>query len=113
MNCAGVDQRPKPVKDTDEAEFDLIFAVNVRSVFLLIRQALPHLARSDEAVIINVASNINVRPRPGYAAYTASKGAVAALTRSLALELAPRNIRVVALCPAASDTPMLVEFMGV
>ena len=112
VNCAGVGQRPKPIEDTDEAEFDLIFAVNVRSVFLLIRAALPYLAQSSEPVIVNIASNISIRPRPRYAAYTASKGAVASLTRSLALELAPRNIRVVALCPAASDTPMLVEFMG-
>lgn len=112
VNCAGVGQRPKPVEETGEAEFDAIFSVNVRSVFFLIRAALPHLTRSDEAVIVNIASNMAVRPRPGYAAYTASKGAVAALTRSVALELAPRNIRVVALCPAASDTPMLVEFMG-
>ena len=112
VNCAGMGQRPKPVEETGDAEFDLIFATNVRSVFMLIREFLPHLARSTEAVILNIASNITVRPRPGYAAYTASKGAVAALTRSLALELAPRNIRVLALCPAASDTPMLVEFMG-
>ena len=112
VNCAGTGQRPKPVEETVDAEFDLIFATNVRSVFVLIRAFLPHLASSKEAVILNIASNITVRPRPGYAAYTASKGAVAALTRSLALELAPRNIRVLALCPAASDTPMLVEFMG-
>ena len=112
VNCAGVGQRPKPIEETGEAEFDRIFSINVRSVFLTIRAALPHLAQSQEPVIVNIASNISIRPRPGYAAYTASKGAVATLTRSLALELAPRNIRVVALCPAASDTPMLVEFMG-
>ena len=112
VNCAGIGQHPKPIEETGEAEFDAIFSVNVRSVFFLTRAALPHLARSDEPVVINIASNIAVRPRPGYAAYTASKGAVAALTRSLALELAPRNIRVVALSPAASDTPMLIEFMG-
>ena len=112
VNCAGVGQRPKPIEETGDDEFDRIFSVNVRSVFLIIRAVLPHLARSHDPVILNIASNIAVRPRPGYAAYTASKGAVASLTRSLALELAPRNIRVVALCPAASDTPMLVEFMG-
>ena len=112
VNCAGVGQHPKPIEKTDEAEFDRIFSVNVRSVFFMIRAALPHLAEASEPVIVNIASNIAIRPRPGYAAYTASKGAVASLTRSLALELAPRNIRVVALCPAASDTPMLVEFMG-
>ncbi len=112
VNCAGVGQRPKPIEETADAEFDRIFAVNVRSLFRLTRAMLPYLVRSDKAVVVNIASNITVRPRPGYAAYTASKGAVAALTRSLALELAPRGIRVVALCPAASDTPMLVEFMG-
>ena len=112
VNCAGVGQRPKPIEETGDAEFDHIFAVNVRGVFLMTRAALPYLARSHAAVIVNIASNISIRPRPGYAAYAASKGAVATLTRSLALELAPRNIRVVALCPAASDTPMLVEFMG-
>lgn len=112
VNCAGTGRRPKPVEETGDAEFDLIFATNVRSVFMLIRAFLPHLASSEEAMILNIASNIVVRPRPGYAAYTANKGAVAALTRSLAHELAPRNIRVPALCPAASDTPMLVEFMG-
>lgn len=112
VNCAGVGQRPKPIEETGDSEFDRIFSVNVRGVFLMTRAALPYMDRSEEAVIINIASNIAVRPRPGYAAYTASKGAVVALTRSTAIELAPRNIRVVALCPAASDTPMLVEFMG-
>jgi len=112
VNCAGVGQRPKPIEETSDAEFDHIFAINVRGVFLMTRAVLPYLERSHAAVIVNIASNISIRPRPGYAAYTASKGAVATLTRSLALELAPRNIRVVALCPAASDTPMLVEFMG-
>ena len=112
VNCAGVGQRPKPIEETTDDEFDEIFAVNVRSVFLLTRAALGHLNRSDEPVVINIASSIMVRPRPGYAAYIASKGAVASLTRALALELAPKNIRVVGLCPAASDTPMLVEFMG-
>ena len=112
VNCAGMGQRPKPIEETSDAEFDRIFSINVRSVFLMIRAALPYLAESSEPVIVNIASNISIRPRPGYAAYTASKGAVATLTRSLAIELAPRNIRVVALCPAASDTPMLVEFMG-
>ena len=112
VNCAGMGQRPKPIEETSDAEFDHIFSINVRSVFLMIRAALPYLAESSEPVIVNIASNISIRPRPGYAAYTASKGAVATLTRSLAIELAPRNIRVVALCPAASDTPMLVEFMG-
>lgn len=112
VNCAGIGRQPKPVEQPSPEEFDEIFSVNVRSLFLVTRGALPHLNSSTEAVIVNIASNIAVRPRPGYAAYTASKGAVAALTRSLALELAPRGIRVVALCPAASDTPMLVEFMG-
>lgn len=112
VNCAGVGQHPKPIEETEDAEFDRIFSINIRSLFFVIRAAIPHLEQAGEAVIVNIASNISIRPRPGYAAYTASKGAVASLTRSLALELAPRNIRVVALCPAASDTPMLVEFMG-
>ena len=77
VNCAGVGQRPKPVEETSDAEFDHIFAINVRGVFLMTRAALPYLERSHEAVIVNIASNISIRPRPGYAAYTASKGAVA------------------------------------
>jgi 3-oxoacyl-[acyl-carrier protein] reductase len=63
-------------------------------------------------VISNTASTAGIRPRPGLAAYNSSKGAVITLSKSLAVELAPYRIRVVAICPVATDTPMLAEFMG-
>jgi 3-oxoacyl-[acyl-carrier protein] reductase len=109
---AGVPQRPTPVEDVDEATFDRIMAVNVKGVFLGVRAAAPVMKRQKAGVILVTASTSAIRPRPGVQCYSASKGAVVTLVKSLALELAPFAVRVVAIAPVATETPMLPTFMG-
>jgi 3-oxoacyl-[acyl-carrier protein] reductase len=109
---AGVPQWPTPVDEVDEALFDRIMAVNVKGVFLVARHAVPVMRRQRAGVILVTGSTAAIRPRPGGQCYAASKGAVHALVRSLALELAPVGIRVVTIAPVATETPMLATFMG-
>ena len=112
VNNAGIGQRPVALEDTPDAVYDALYEANVKSVFLGCRSAVPVLKQGGGGVIINTASGIALRPRPGLVVYGATKGAVATFTRGLAMELAEHNIRVNALCPAAGDTPMLAEFQG-
>ena len=109
---AGVPQVPTPVEDVDEATFDRIMAVNVRGVFLGAKHAARVMKQQRAGVILATASTSAIRPRPGVQSYSASKGAVVALTKSLALELAPFSVRVVAIAPVATETPMLPRFSG-
>ncbi len=109
---AGVPQSPTPIEDVDEATFDLIMAVNVRGVFLGAKHVAPVMKRQRAGVILVTASTSAIRPRPGVQSYSASKGAVVALTKSLALELAPFGVRAVAIAPVATETPMLPRFSG-
>jgi 3-oxoacyl-[acyl-carrier protein] reductase len=109
---AGVPQSPTPVDKVDEATFDRIMDVNVKGVFLGARAAAPIMKQQKRGVFLITASTSAIRPRPGVQCYSASKGAVVALTKSLALELAPFGVRVLALAPVATDTPMLPAFMG-
>jgi 3-oxoacyl-[acyl-carrier protein] reductase len=109
---AGLGQRPSPLLDTSEEEFDRQFAVNVKGVFHCCRSVLPVFRAQGNGNIIITASGIAVRPRPNLVVYGATKGAVLNFTKGLAEELAPEGFRVNALCPAAGDTPMLNEFMG-
>lgn len=109
---AGVPQFPTPVEDVDEATFDLIMGVNVKGVFLGARAALKVMKRQRSGVFLITASTSAIRPRPGVQAYSASKGAVVTLAKSLALECAPHGVRVVAIAPVATETPMLPTFMG-
>jgi 3-oxoacyl-[acyl-carrier protein] reductase len=112
FNNAGIPQSFTPCEDTPEQLFDRIFAVNVKGVFYGCQAAIPRMKAQGGGVILNTASTAGIRPRPGLAAYNASKAAVINLTKTLALELAPYRIRVVSLCPVATDTPMLPGFMG-
>jgi 3-oxoacyl-[acyl-carrier protein] reductase len=109
---AGVPQSPTSVEDVDEATFDRIMAVNVKGVFLGARAAAPVMKRQKAGVFLVTASTSAIRPRPRVQCYTASKGAVIAMVKSLALELAPFGVRALALAPVATDTPMLPSFMG-
>jgi 3-oxoacyl-[acyl-carrier protein] reductase len=104
---AGISMDATPVEDIDDAFFDQMLAINVRSVFLCAKHVVPVMKRERGGVIINTASTAGVRPRPGASAYSASKGAVIALTKALAVELASYGIRAVCLLPFATDTPML------
>ncbi|MFZ1104304.1 MAG: SDR family oxidoreductase [Hyphomicrobiaceae bacterium] len=112
VNNAGTTHRNQPMLDVTEAEFDRIFAVNVKSVYLSALACVPAMERRGGGVIVNTASTAGVRPRPGLTWYNASKGAVITMTKSMAVELAPRRIRVCAINPVAGETPLLAEFMG-
>jgi 3-oxoacyl-[acyl-carrier protein] reductase len=100
------------LEETSEAEFDAIFAVNVKGVFLGSSAALRHFRPQRRGVIINIASGSALRPRAGAVVYSASKGAVVTMTRALALEVAEHGIRVNAICPAIANTPLARQFIG-
>jgi 3-oxoacyl-[acyl-carrier protein] reductase len=112
INNAGYTHRNGPMLDVTEAEFDRIFAVNVKSIYLGARHAVPLFRKQGGGVILNIASTAGVRPRPGLVWYNGSKGAVITVTKSMAIELAPDAIRVCALNPVAGETGMLHLFMG-
>ena len=100
------------IEDTDAAAFDRLFAVNVRATFVATRAALPHLERSDHAAVVNTASGHGLAGFPGFSAYAASKGAIIALTRQMAIELAPRCIRVNAVGPGFVEVPRYTALKG-
>ncbi len=106
FNNAGIDLQAR-VEDTSEADWDRIMAVNVRAMFLLCKYVVPRMIRSGGGAIINIASATALVPVSGRPAYNASKGAVVAFTKSLALDLASSKIRVNCICPGAVNTPLL------
>jgi len=110
FNNAGIPQQTTPIEQVDEATWDRIYAVNVKSIFLTAKSAAPIMKKAGGGVIINLASISGVRPRPGNLAYASAKAAVIHLTKALALELAPHKIRVNCINPVAVDTPMLNKF---
>lgn len=112
VNNAGTTHVNKPLLDVTEAEFDRIFAVNVKSIYLAALHAVPIFKKQGGGVILNIASTAGLRPRPGLTVYNSSKGAVNVMTKSMAVEFAPDRIRVNALCPVAGDTPLLASFLG-
>ncbi len=112
VNNAGVGHTPQPLEGLDEAEFDRILAVNVKSIYLAAKEAVPRFKLQKRGVILNIASTAGVSPRPRLAWYNASKGWVITATRAMAVELAPFGVRVVALNPVAGETPLLKTFMG-
>jgi len=112
VNNAGVAHVNKPVTEIGEAELDRVLAVNVKGLFLMTQAAVPAFRRNGGGVIINIGSTAGLRPRPGLSAYNATKGAVHTLTQTLAVELAPDKIRVCAIAPVATETPLLPTFLG-
>jgi 3-oxoacyl-[acyl-carrier protein] reductase len=111
-NNAGIPMGFTPIEEIEDDFFDRMMAINVRSVHLGCKHAVPIMKQQGGGVILNTASTAGIRPRPGLSAYSASKGAVIAMTKGLALELAPFKIRVVSINPVATDTPMLPGFFG-
>jgi 3-oxoacyl-[acyl-carrier protein] reductase len=112
VNNAGVAHVNKPVTEIAEAEFDRVFAVNVKGLFMFSQAMVPVFRRQGGGVMINIGSTAGLRPRPGLSAYNATKGAVHTLTQTLAVELAPDKIRVCAIAPVATETPLLPTFLG-
>jgi NAD(P)-dependent dehydrogenase (short-subunit alcohol dehydrogenase family) len=106
INNAGMIRRAS-VLETGEAEWDRIMAVNVKSVFLLSKYAIPHLARSGNGVIVNIASGWGLVGGRKAAAYCASKGAVVLLTKAMAIDHGKDKIRINCICPGDTDTPLL------
>lgn len=112
VNNAGVTHLPMPMEDLSEEEFDFVFAVNAKSVFLTAKHIIPHMKSKGSGVVLNVASTAGVSPRPRLSWYNASKGWMITATKSMAVELAPLGIRVNAINPVAGETPLLKSFMG-
>lgn len=113
VNNAGFTHRNQPLLDVDEALFDKVFAVNVKSIFHMVHAVVPHMRRRGSGVILNIGSTAGIRPRPGLTWYNGSKAAVNLLSKSLAVELGNDGIRVNAICPVMGETGMLADFMGV
>jgi 3-oxoacyl-[acyl-carrier protein] reductase len=113
INNAGTTHKNQPMLDVDEHTFDRVFNVNVKSIYFITHAVVPLLReRGQGGVILNVGSTAGIRPRPGLSWYNASKGAVNLLSKAMAVELAPDNIRVNALCPVMGVTGLLSDFMG-
>jgi 3-oxoacyl-[acyl-carrier protein] reductase len=111
VNNAGITHKNRPLLEVDEATFDRVFAVNVKSIYLTARHFIPAMRARGSGVIINIASTAGIRPRPGLTWYNASKGAVLSLTKSMAIELAPDRIRVNAVNPVMGETGMLHDLL--
>jgi len=109
---AGVPQWKMDLEAVEDAVYERIMDVNVKGVWLGAKSALPVMKRAKRGVFLITASTAGIRPRPGGQTYAMSKGAVITLAKALALEVAPHGVRVVAICPVATHTPMLPTFMG-
>src|SRR5262252_3074323 len=112
VNNAGMSHVRRPMLEVEEAEFDRLMAVNVKSIFLFAHAVVPRMRKQKSGVIINIGSTAGIRPRPGLTWYNASKGAVNLVSKSMAAELAPDGIRVCAIAPVMAETPLLPTFMG-
>ena len=112
VNNAGWTHRNRPLLEVSEAEFDKVYAVNVKSIYHMTQAVVPLMRRQGGGCIINMGSTAAVRPRPGLTWYNGSKGAVHLLSRSMAAELAPDKIRVNCVAPVIGETGLLESFMG-
>jgi 3-oxoacyl-[acyl-carrier protein] reductase len=112
VNNAGWTHRNGPLLDVDEATFDKVYAINVKSIFHMTHAVVPLMRKQKHGVILNVGSTAGIRPRPGLTWYNSSKGAVNLMSKSLAVELGPDHIRVNAICPVMGETGLLEAFMG-
>jgi 3-oxoacyl-[acyl-carrier protein] reductase len=112
VNNAGTTHRNRPMLEVTEAEFDRIYAINVKSIFLSAQSFVPHFRRQGGGVFVNIASTAAIRPRPGLTWYNGTKGAVVTTSKSMAAELGPDRIRVNCVNPVIGATGLLTDFMG-
>ena len=113
VNNAGWTHRNKPYLEVTEAEFDKVYAVNVKSIFLSALHAVPVFRKQGGGAFVNIASTAGVRPRPGLTVYNSSKAAVILMSRSMAGEFGADKIRVNCVNPVFSpDTGLSAEFAG-
>ena len=112
VNNAGVTHLPTPLDKVSEEDFDRVFRVNCKSVYLMAQAFVPDMKSRKSGNILNIASTAGVSPRPNLNWYNSSKGWMNTATRTMAIELAPFNIRVNAVNPVAGETPLLASFLG-
>ncbi len=112
VNNAGTTHRNRPMLEVEESEFDRIYAVNVKPLFLTAKHAVPHFRKMGGGCFVTIASTAGVRPRPGLTWYNGSKGAAIVTSRSMAAELGPEKIRVNVVNPVIGETGLLEMFMG-
>lgn len=113
VNNAGWTHRNKPFMEVTEAEFDKVYAVNVKSIYLSARHALPLFRAQGGGCFVNIASTAGLRPRPGLTVYNGSKGAVIMMSKSMAAEFGPDQVRVNCINPVfCPDTALSAEFAG-
>ena len=113
VNNAGWTHRRKPYLEVSEPEFDKVYAVNVKSIYLSAIHALPALRKQGGGCFVNIASTAGLRPRPGLTVYNSSKGAVILMSKSMAAEFGPDKVRVNCVNPVFSpDTALSAEFAG-
>jgi NAD(P)-dependent dehydrogenase (short-subunit alcohol dehydrogenase family) len=112
FNNAGIEQPVKPIVEVEDDEWDRLMAVNLRGVFLCMKQQIPAMLHGGGGAIVNTSSGAGVMGIAGQGAYAATKFGVIGLTKSVALDYAAQNIRVNAICPGIIDTPMMDRFSG-
>ncbi|CUH65372.1 4-formylbenzenesulfonate dehydrogenase TsaC1/TsaC2 [Thalassovita gelatinovora] len=112
VNNAGITHLPTPMDQIGEDEFDRVFAVNCKSVYLTAKHLVPGMKAAGKGAVLNIASTAGLSPRSNLSWYNASKGWMITATKTMAVELAPAGVRVNALCPVAGETPLLSSFMG-
>jgi 3-oxoacyl-[acyl-carrier protein] reductase len=112
VNNAGVSHRNQSLLEVTEEEFDRVYQINVKSLYLTAKHAVPVMRNQGGGCFVNIASTAGVRPRPGLVWYNGSKGAVIIISKAMAVELAPSKIRVNCINPVAGETPLLATFMG-
>jgi 3-oxoacyl-[acyl-carrier protein] reductase len=113
VNNAGWTHRNKPYLEVSEEEFDKVYAVNVKSIYLSARHVVPAFRKRGGGAFVNIASTAGIRPRPGLTVYNSSKGAVITMSKSMAAEFGPDRIRVNCVNPVFSpETNLSAEFAG-
>ena len=112
VNNAGTTHLPAPMETIEEDEFDRVFNVNCKSVYLTAKHFVPHFKENKNGVILNIASTAGVSPRPNLNWYNSSKGWMILASKTMAVELAPFGIRVNVVNPVAGETPLLKSFLG-